>query len=163
MSIFHYGPIRFPGGHRVRDRHQPIFARRTNYKSRRPAARVFRALVFVLAFSLTFGFIGTGSAVAGETLGASSMDSVSIFGALESKVKKSNSFRGWDTLLKRYAKQEARLAKGRGRINEKAGAKLWNEMIDIGDNAIVEMVRVTQFDRLYSVTEADGWLHMKRA
>ena len=83
--------------------------------------------------------------------------------ALETKVKKSNSFRGWDTLLKRYAKQEARLAKGRGRINEKAGAKLWNEMIDIGDNAIVEMVRVTQFDRLYSVTEADGWLHMKRA
>jgi len=32
-------------------------------------------------------------------------------------------------MLKRYAKQEARLAKGRGRINEKADSKTWDYMI----------------------------------
>ena len=36
-------------------------------------------------------------------------------------------------------------------------------MLDIGDNAIVEMAEVSGFDPFYSVTESDGWLHMKRA
>ena len=35
--------------------------------------------------------------------------------------------------------------------------------LDIGDNALVEIAGVTRFDPLYSVTESDGWLHMKRA
>ena len=191
------------------------------------------------------------------------MESVSVFGAGELKVKKSKAFYRWGKMLKRYAKQEARLAKGRGRINEKAGSKMWDDkiaslkgldpvtqinkvnsyfnalsyisdtknyaiqdywatpyqflsramgdcedfaaakylalrelgfrsnqlrlvvgydrvrdgahtvmlavvegrvlMLDIGDNAVVEMAGVTQFDPYYSVTESEGWMHLKRA
>jgi predicted transglutaminase-like cysteine proteinase len=191
------------------------------------------------------------------------MDSVSVFGASELKVKKSNTFHRWDKMLERYAAQDARLAKGRGRINEKRGLQLWEEvisglkgmdpvtqikeinsyfnaftyqsdaknyaiqdywatpyqflsrakgdcedfsaakylalrslgfhsnqlrlvvgydrvrggahtvllvvvggrvlMLDIGDNTIVEMSGVKIFDPFYSVTESEGWMHMKRA
>ena len=130
MSIFHCGSIRFPGGHRVRDRHQPIFVKRTSDISRRPAARICRAVVFALAFSLALGFVSSGNeAAAGDIVVASTMDSVSVFGADELKIKKSKAFHRWDKMLERYAKQEARLAKGRGRINEKAGSKMWDDMI----------------------------------
>ena len=36
-------------------------------------------------------------------------------------------------------------------------------MLDIGDNAVVEMAGVKQFDPYYSVTESEGWMHLKRA
>jgi predicted transglutaminase-like cysteine proteinase len=36
-------------------------------------------------------------------------------------------------------------------------------MLDIGDNTIVEMSGVKIFDPFYSVTESEGWMHMKRA
>lgn len=130
MNIFHCGSVRFPGGHRVRDRNQPIFAKRTTYISRRPAARICRALVFALAFSLALGFVSSGNdAAAGDIVVASNQGSISVFGAEGMKVKNSKPFRGWDTMLARYAKQEARLAKGGGRINEKNGSKLWDDMI----------------------------------
>ena len=263
MSIFHCGSVCLPGGHGARDHKESLSAKRTTYIPGRRATQIFRALVVALALALAIGFVGSGNQAAAEMVGASSMESVSVFGAVETKVKKSKSFKSWGTLLKRYAKQEVRLAKGRGRMNEKAGSKLWNQlidslrgldrttqiekvnsyfntlthqsdsknydvedywatpyqflsrakgdcedfaaakylalralgfessqlclvvgydrargaahtvtlavvdgqvlMLDIGDNAIVEMAGVTGFDPFYSVTESDGWLHMKRA
>ena len=242
MGIFYCRPVCLPGRH---------------------GARNFRTLVVALALALAFAVAGAVHGTAAETTGVLSMESVPLFGAVETKVKKSTSFRSWETLLKRYAKQEGRLLKGRGRINEKLGSKLWNElidslrgldratqiekinsyfnsltyqsdsknydvedywatpyqflsrakgdcedfaaakylalralgfessqlrlvvgydrargaahtvtlavvdgqvlMLDIGDNAIVEMAEVSGFDPFYSVTESDGWLHMKRA
>ena len=35
-------------------------------------------------------------------------------------------------------------------------------ILDIGDDAIVDMAVMTQFDPLYSVTESAGWLYVKR-
>ena len=36
-------------------------------------------------------------------------------------------------------------------------------MLDIGDDAVIEVASVTEFDPLYSVTESAGWLHRKAA
>ncbi len=114
----------------MREHNQPIFAKRTPVISRRPVARLCRTLVFALTFAFALAFVGSENDAAAETVVASNMDSVSVFGADELKVKKSKTFHRWDKMLERYAVQEARLAKGRGRINEKRGSKLWDDMID---------------------------------
>ena len=270
MSVFHCGLFRFLGGHGARNfcnRNESNSAKRTSYIFGRSAARFCRALaltlVLALALGLAIGFVGAGDAAAGDKIFASNMNSVSVFGASELKVKKAKTFHRWDKMLERYAVQEARLAKGRGRLNEKRGSKLWDEvinglkgldpvtqikevnnyfnaftyqsdaknyaiqdywatpyqflsrakgdcedfaaakylalralgfhsnqlrlvvgydrarggahtvvlvvvdgrvlMLDIGDNTVVEMSGVKLFDPFYSVTESEGWMHMKRA
>ena len=264
MPIFHCGVVRLLASIGERHCNETNSCERTTYISGQRALSLFRAVFLTLALALAFCFVADFSdAAAGERASAAKGDVVSVFGAKQTKVKKSKSFTRWDTLLKRYAKQEARLEKGRGRINEKAGSKLWLElidslqgldqvtqiqkvnsyfnaltyqsdaknydtedywatpyqflsrakgdcedfaaakyfalrelgfdasqlrlvvgfdrarggahtvtlavvngqavMLDIGDDAVVEVANVTEFDPLYSVTESAGWLHRKAA
>jgi predicted transglutaminase-like cysteine proteinase len=264
MRNFHSGVVRLLASFGACRSNEKVSCERTTDISGLQAARLFRAIIFTLALSLALCFVtDVSDALAGESASAAKGDTVSVFGAKQIKVKKSNSFTSWDTLLKRYAKQEARLEKGRGRINEKAGSKLWIElidslqgldqitqiqkvnsyfnaltyqsdsknyemedywatpyqflsrakgdcedfaaakyfalrelgftsdqlrlvvgfdrarggahtvtlavvdgqamMLDIGDDAVIEVASVTEFDPLYSVTESAGWLHRKAA
>jgi len=131
VNTFHYGPVRLFGGRFIRNRTQPIFARRTTDNSRKPAARLGRSLIFVLAFALALAFVTSGNhAAAADSPTVAGIDSVPVFGATHKKVEQSKSFRNWQRMLKRYAKQEDRISKGRARMNEKGGEKLWNDLID---------------------------------
>jgi hypothetical protein len=53
-------------------------------------------------------------------------------------------------MLERYAAQDARLAKGRGRINEKRGLQLWEEVI----SGLKGMDPVTQIKEINSYFNA---------
>ena len=151
MSIFHCGVVRLLASIGARNCDETTSCERTTYIAGHRALGLFRAVILTLALVLAFCFIGDFSdASAGEQASAAKSDVVSVFGAKQTKVKKSKSFTSWGTLLKRYAKQEARLEKGRGCINEKAGSKLWVELID----SLQGLDQVTQIQKVNSYFNA---------
>ena len=120
----------------------------TTYISGQWAARFCRALTLAFTLSLAICLAAEGNeSAAADAAGMSNSDIVSVFGATQTKVKNSKSFHSWDTLLKRYAKQLRRLAMGRGRMNEKAGSKLWNELIDSlrGQEPVTQVNKVNSY------------------
>jgi predicted transglutaminase-like cysteine proteinase len=129
---------------RIRLFHRSLFDRkilsrrdpRTTAISRKPAAHLRRAFLLVPALALTLLVAAVASpadaketVTGSETLTVASIDTVAVFGAEQMKVKKSKSFSNWQRMLKRFEKEEERLAKGRARMNEKGAMQQWNELI----------------------------------
>ena len=87
INIIYCGLFRFLGGHGARNFNELNSSERTTNIFGLRAARFCRALVLALALGLAIGFTGASDAAAGDIVVASTMDSVSVFGAGELKVK----------------------------------------------------------------------------